>query len=70
MGLPTPNISCQTTTQSLGYIIPETVHLPFDHSILCGNLFCNPLCFPLIKVQDFLNTECVMVFVVCDYFIP
>ena len=56
-GLPIPDIGCQTATQSLGYRVPETVHLPFNHPILHWNLLHDLLHFPLFKVQDFLNME-------------
>ena len=35
---------------------PETVY--FLHQVLCWNLLCCPLCFLLLKVQDFLNMKC------------
>ena len=34
---------------------PETVYLLYQ--VLCWYLSCHPLCFPSLKVQDFLNTK-------------
>ena len=60
IGPPNPNIGCWTATQSAGYRVPETVHLPFNHPVLCWNLLCIPFHFPPPKVQDFLNTDVIV----------
>ena len=51
-----PTLAVRLPHNLIGYQIPETVHL--THQVLCWYLLHCPLCFPPLKVQDFLNMEC------------
>ena len=52
-----PTLAVRLPHDLLGYRLPKTVQFPFDHLILCWNLFSHPWLLPQLKVPDFPDTE-------------